>query len=184
MDIEFIIAEAQEHFEKSLTHLKKEFGQIQAGQSNPALLDSIIIDLYGSPAPLKNNASISAPDPQSLAIQPWDKSLIAVIESAIRKSELGLNPINDGTGIIRLNIPPLTEERRRDLVKVVHQKSEEAKVGIRKARQDAIHHIKALEGTSEDIVKNAEENLQEEVTKANKEVESLTKQKETDVMTV
>ena len=184
MEAQLYIEEAKEHFQKSLEHLQREFAQIQAGQANPAMVENLMIDAYGSIAPLKNNASISTPEPQQLTIEPYDKSLLSAIETAIRNSDLGLNPLNDGSGLIRLNIPPLTEERRRELVKVVHTKSEETKVGIRKSRQDQLNHIRALEGVSEDLIKQAEDELQEETNKANKEVDELTKHKEADVMRV
>lgn len=184
MPTQMIILEAQEHFEKALQHLHKEFAQIQAGRANPAMIESLQIEAYGSFSPLKNNANISAPEPQQLAVQAYDRSLLSAIEKAIRNSELGLNPLNDGTGIIRINIPPLTEERRRSLVKIVHAKSEEAKVGIRQGRQDALHQIRGLQGVSEDLIKQAEEELQKAVNDANKEVDEATKAKEADVMKV
>lgn len=179
-----IIQEAKEHFKKSLDHLHREFTQIQAGRANPAMVEHVIVDMYGTPTPLKNCASVSVPEPQQLAIQPWDRSLTSSVEVAIRKSDLGLNPLNDGTGVIRLNIPPLTEDRRRDLVKVVNVKAEEARVGVRQSRQDALHKIRQLKDISEDLIKQTETQLQDEVNNANKEIDELTKQKEADVMKV
>ncbi len=184
MPTQAIIANAKEQFQKAIDHLHKEFGQIQAGQANPAIVENLMILAYGSKSPLKNNASISIPEPQCLAISPYDKSLVSSIEKAIRDSDLGLNPLNDGTGIIRLNIPPLTEDRRRGLVKVVRDKSEEAKVAVRNARHEAQHNIRKLDDISEDIKKDTENKLQEEVNNANKEIDDATKQKETDVMKV
>lgn len=184
MSSDNIINEAKNNFQKSIQHLKQEFAQIQAGQANPALLENIMIDAYGTNSPLKNNAAISAPEPQCIAVQPWDKSLLSAIEKAIREQANGLNPVDDGTGYIRVQIPMLTEERRRELVKVIHQKSEEARVGVRKHRQDALNDIRAMDGISEDLIKQGEEELQEEVKKANAEIEDLTKKKEAETMKV
>lgn len=184
MPTQTLINEAKDHFKKSVDHLHREFSQIQAGRANPAMVEGLMVDAYGSMMPLKNCASVSAPEPHQLAIQPWDRGLLSNIENAIRKSELGLNPLNDGTGVIRLNVPALTEDRRRDLVKVVNAKAEEARVGIRQSRQDALQKIRALKDLSEDLTKKSEEDLQKAVNDANNEVDAVTKQKETDVMKV
>ncbi|MBT4936543.1 ribosome recycling factor [Candidatus Peregrinibacteria bacterium] len=184
MPTQTIIQNAKQQFQKAIDHLHREFSQLQAGQASSAMVENILVEAYGTPSPLKNSANISVPEPQQLSIEPYDKSLLSPIETAIRNSGMGLNPLNDGSGVIRINIPPLTEERRRDLVKVVHAKAEEAHVAIRQARQDSLHSIRKLEDLSEDLIKQAEEELQEEVNNANKEVDNNKKQKEDDVMKV
>jgi ribosome recycling factor len=178
------VLEAKASFEKSLQHLKGEFAQIQAGQANTSLVEGILVPAYGSMSPLKNNASLSIPEPQTISIEPWDKSLLSAIEKAIRDSDLGLTPQNNGSGVLRLHIPPLTEERRKNLVKVVHSKTEEVKVSIRQIRQDALRDIRSLEGVSEDLIKQEEENLQKAVQDINEKIDALSKQKETDIMKV
>lgn len=184
MTTSFIIDIAKENFEKTKKYLHKEFAQIQAGQANPVMIESLAIDAYGNVSPLKNHANISAPEPQQLVIDPYDKSLLSIIETTIRNSNMGFNPLNDGTGVIRINIPPLTEERRRDLVKIVHAKAEEARVSIRKARQDALNDIRKQKDISEDIIKEEEIALQNEVNAINTHIEKDMKQKESDVMKV
>jgi ribosome recycling factor len=139
-----VLANTESHMDQSIEHLQHEFGGIRTGKANPALLDSIKVDYYGQKVPLKQVASIAVPDARLITVQPWDKNVIGDIEKAILASELGLNPQNDGT-IIRLPIPQLTEERRKDLVKVVKRLGEDAKVALRNIRRDANENIKKLE---------------------------------------
>ncbi|HPO05991.1 MAG TPA: ribosome recycling factor [Candidatus Gracilibacteria bacterium] len=179
-----LIQESEAAMKKAVAHLQFEFTQIQAGRANAAMVENLLIEAYGSTSPLKNNAQISIPEPQTIAIQPWDRSLLSQIEKSIRNSSLGVNPVNDGTGVIRINVPALTEDRRRDLVKVVNAKAEEGRVAVRKIRQDFLQDIRAQEGVSEDLIKNEESDLQEVVNKANKEIDEITKQKEADIMKV
>jgi ribosome recycling factor len=183
METKQIITEANQEFEKAINFLKQEFSSIQAGKASPSMLENIKVSAYGDFSPLKNLASINTPELQSLTVEVWDKSLISSVEKAIRESNLDLNPLNDGS-IIRINLPPLTEERRKQLVKVVNQKEEEAKITVRQIRQDFLQQIKKLENISEDLIKNLEEELQEKVQETNKNIEDLRKNKEKDIMTI
>lgn len=177
---------AVQEFERAITHLKEEFSRLQVGRANPSLVEHILVDAYGSMQPLKNMANISVPEPKTLQIQPWDKSVMSAIEKAIQASDLGLNPVNNGVCIM-LNIPPLTEERRRDLAKVVHTLSEEARISIRNARQDAHSKFKSMfhdKKITEDDVRFAEKKLQEKVDEFNEMVGHLAKDKEEAIMKV
>ncbi len=153
---------AEESMKSSIIHLEKELHKIRAGKANPAMLDGISIENYGSKMPLSQVANISTPDPRTLVIQPWDKSSLVLIEKEITNSNLGLNPMNDGT-IIRLNIPVLTEERRFGLIKQSKAEAEEAKVAIRNIRRDANQDAQQLEkdGLSEDLSKKLSDTIQE-----------------------
>jgi ribosome recycling factor len=144
MVLEELYRKTEEHMKKTLEMLTQELGGIRTGKASPALLDSLRVNYYGSMVPVKQIANVSVPDPRLITIQPWDRALVAEIEKAIRTSELGLNPQNDG-GVIRLPIPPLTEERRKDLVKVVKRIGEDSKVAVRNVRRDANEKIKKLE---------------------------------------
>lgn len=148
MSLESIINEAKNKMLQSIEVLKKDFSTMRTSRATPSLLSRIMVLQYGQEVPLQHVASVSAPDPKSLVIQPWDKSVLSDIEKAIQKSDLGLNPQNDGN-LIRLPIPPLTEERRNDLVKNAKKKAEEYKVALRNVRRDANEELKALEKKSE-----------------------------------
>jgi len=141
--IDELLADARERMGKSVDATQGEFNSVRTGRASPSLLDRIQVDYYGSPTPLKQLATIHAPEAQMLTVQPFDKSSIKNIEKAIRDSDLGLNPSNDGN-LIRLSIPPLTEERRRELVKVVHRLAEEGRVKIRNVRRDVMHDLREL----------------------------------------
>lgn len=177
---------AVKDFEKAYTHLKSEFAKLQIGRASAALVEGILVDSYGSAQPMKSVANISIPDAKTINIQPWDRSMIAAIEKAIRDANVGLNPNNNGAMVI-LNIPPLTEERRKDLAKVVGKLAEEAKIGVRTARQ-AVHnkfkHMKDEGEITEDDLRLGEKKLQERVDEYNKKIEESAKQKEQDIMTV
>lgn len=180
------IAAAQNEFQKTLTHLKSEFGRLQIGRASPALVEDLKVEAYGGFQPLKSLASVSVPDPKTLQIQPWDRNLLGAIERAIQTANLGLNPINDGR-VLRLPMPPLTEERRKELAKVVHQMAENAKIAVRNARGTAHSAFKTMEEgkeISEDERRLAEKHLQEKVDAANREIEEMAKKKETEVMTI
>ena len=178
-----LINEAKDKIQKALEHLHQEYAQLQAGRAHPSIVENINVDAYSAMQPIKSLANISTPESQQITIEPWDKSLLSNIETAIRKSELGLNPLNDGSGIIRITLPQLTEERRRDLVKVVNEKAENEKVTVRQIRQDAIQKIRNSD-LSEDQVKNAEIDIQEIVNDANKDIDNSKKSKEESIMTV
>lgn len=173
-------------FDKAIAHLNHEFSRLQVGQANPALVDSLMVEAYGQMQPLKNLASISVPEPRTLQIQPWDRGMLGAVEKAIQKSDLNLSPVNNGAAVL-LNIPPLTEERRRDLVKVVHRLAEEARISIRAVRQTAHTKFKTLSQNkeiTEDDVKGAEKRLQEKVDEYNDKVAELAKMKEQVIMKV
>lgn len=178
--------EAEEKMSKTISVYKEELQSIRAGRANPALLDRISVDYYGQITPLKQVGSITAPEPRLLVIQPWDSKLIPIIEKEILKSDLGLNPSNDGK-LIRLVIPQLTEERRKDLVKLVKKNGENAKVAIRNTRRDVIDKIKKLEKNkeiSEDERKLAEDDVQKITDKFIEEVDNVTKKKEEELMEI
>jgi len=184
-DIDLIIEVAEEHMAKSIEHLERELSKIRAGKANPKILDGILVDYYGAMTPLNQVSSISTPDPRTIAIQPWEKAMIGPIEKAIMTANLGLNPDNNGE-TIRINIPPLTEERRKDLVKQVKKEGEDARVGIRSARRQSIEELKKLknDGLSEDLEKDAEEEVQKLTDKYTKAVNDILTTKEDDIMTV
>ncbi|MBO8162488.1 MAG: ribosome recycling factor [Brevibacillus sp.] len=181
-----ILKDMEERMSKAVATLKKDLAALRAGRANPALLDKVTVDYYGTPTPINQLANISAPEARLLTIQPWDKSALKDIERAIQQSDLGLTPSNDGS-IIRIAIPPLTEERRRELVKVAGKDGEEAKVAIRNIRRDANEEIKKLEkaGTiSEDESRRHQETIQKTTDKFIGEVDKLVKEKEKEIMEV
>lgn len=177
---------AKDEFAKSIDHLKAEYAKLQIGRASSALIEDVKVEAYGTQQPLKGCASISVPDPKTIQIQPWDKGILNQIEAAIQNAGLNLNPVNDGN-FVRINIPPLTEERRAELSKHVHKLAEDARISVRTARQTAHETFKKLEQDkeiSEDDMHHANKQLQDEVDKANKEIEELAKAKESDIMTV
>lgn len=185
MSITELITETEERMKKAGTNLVREFQTIRTGRANPALLDHVHVDYYGSPTPLKSLANIGVADGHSLVIQPYDKTSLKAIEQAIHKSDLGLTPNNDGS-LIRINIPPLTEERRKELAKIVRKFAEESRVAVRNIRRDSADDLKKLKGsnTSEDEIKRQEENLQKVTDKYIKEIDRLTHEKEAEIMEV
>ena len=177
---------AKAKMENALAYLHEEYGKLHTGRANAALVEGLKVDVYGSTMPLKGLASISIPESNQIAIQPWNKDHLVGIEKAIKESTLGLNPQNDGI-YIRLILPPLTEERRKELVKLVHKYGEDARVSIRNARHEALKKMEAMEKEgeiSEDELRGKEKVLQEIVDKYNKQVEDDAKHKEQDIMTV
>ena len=176
----------QQQMEKTIEALKHEFSTIRAGRANAQMLDKIRVDYYGTPTPINQVGSISVPEPRTLMINPWDKSAMKDIETAIRNSDLGLNPTNDGE-VIRLNVPALTEERRKELCKQAKKASEEFKVRLRNERRDANDKLKKLEKEgeiTEDDLKKAQDNVQKMTDKYTKEVDVLLEVKEKDIMAV
>ena len=160
-EIEFILDSTKESIVGSIAHLEKEFLNIRAGKASPQMLGSVFVDYYGSQTPLTQVSNVNIPDARTITIQPYEKSLLQPIEKAIMVANIGFNPMNNGDMII-INVPALTEERRRDLVKQAKAESEDAKISIRNARKDANTEIKKLEkeGTSEDVCKTAEDDIQ------------------------
>lgn len=178
------IRDAEETMKKAVANLMKEFQTIRTGRANPALLDRVEVDYYGTPTQLKGLANISTPDGRSLMIQPYDKSGLKDIETAIHKSGLGLTPNSDGT-VIRITIPQLTEERRKEMTKTVKKFGEEAKVAVRNIRRDSADSIKKMKGElSEDDIKRQEEALQKVTDKYVKEIDKHVHDKEVDIMEV
>ncbi|MCX7728173.1 MAG: ribosome recycling factor [Bacteroidia bacterium] len=161
MDEKTILDTAKNQMTKAIQHLETELSKIRAGKANPAMLDNVSVEYYGSKVPISQTASINTLDARTLVIQPWEKNMLTPIEKAIQAANLGFNPQNDGT-IIRISIPPLTEERRKELVKLSKQAVEESKVAIRNIRKEAMEHAKKLqkEGVPEDSVKALEQKIQ------------------------
>ena len=175
----------EDKMEKSYDALLNEFSSIRAGRANPHVLDKLKVDYYGAPTPLQQVANISVPEPRMIQIQPWEKSMLKVIEKAIMVSDLGINPTNDGTGV-RLIFPELTEERRKELVKDVKKKGEAAKVAIRNIRRDGNDAFKKLKGSdvSEDEIKNLEDELQKITDKYIEKIDKMVEAKSKEIMTV
>ena len=184
-EAQFILEEAEEHMEKAILHLEHEFTKIRAGKASPQMLHGVKVDYYGVPTPIEQTSNINTPDARQIIIQPFDKSTIHEIEKAIINANLGFNPSNEGE-IIRINVPPLTEERRLSLVKQAKHAAEESKVGIRNARHKANNEAKQLEkeGLAEDEVKRLTEEIQKLTDKYTKKVDELLEIKEKDIMTV
>ena len=185
IDVKLTLAEAEEKMEEAVMYLDEALAHIRAGKANVKILDGIRVDSYGSLVPLNNVASVNTPDARTIAIKPWDKSMFRAIEKAIMDSDVGITPDNNGE-IIRLTIPPLTEERRKQLVKQCGKESEQAKVSIRNARRDTNDKLKKAvkDGLSEDLEKDAEGDLQKMHDKYIKKVEELLANKEKEIMTV
>ncbi len=184
-EVDFILESCVENMSAAIRHLEKELVHIRAGKASPAMLEGIQVEYYGSMTPLNQVSNVSTPDARTIAVQPWEKNMIPVIEKSIMAANLGLNPENNGE-IIRINIPVLTEERRKQLVKQVHQEGENAKVSIRTARKDANDDLKKLlkDGLSEDVEKDAEAEVQKMTDNYGKKVDTLVEAKEKDIMTI
>ena len=181
-EMSLIISIAKEKMEQAIEHLEKEFLNIRAGKANPVMLSGVKVDYYGTLTPLNQVATVNAPDARTLSIQPWEKSMIAEIEKAILNANLGFNPMNNGESLI-INIPVLTEERRRDLAKLAKSESENAKVSIRNARKDANSEIKKTDA-SEDVQSNLEIDIQELTDSFITKVNSIFNIKEKEILTV
>jgi len=179
------VSDARALMDKAIDHAEGELQKIRAGKANPSMLDDIVVDYYGSPTPLNQVGSVNTPDARTIVIQPWEKSLLSAIEKAIMEANLGVNPQNDGV-IIRINVPPLTEERRRDLVKKAKAEAETGKIAIRNIRKDANEKIRRLksEGVSEDEMKVGEHEVQKLTDSYIQKVDQLSDAKEKDIMTV
>jgi ribosome recycling factor len=181
-----LLTESEQHMEKSLEVLRRELSNIRTGRANPAIIEHLSVDYYGAPTPLLQLASISAPDSRQLIVQPYDRTAIGNIEKAIRQSDLGFNPTNEGT-LIRISIPVLTEERRRDLVKLVHKRTEESKIAVRNVRRDSMDTLRKMRKNkeiSEDEEDVAEEELQKLTDRFIREAEGIGNAKEREMMEV
>lgn len=181
--IQQISKDARTGMEKALESSKRELGSIRSGKASPTMLDTVKVEAYGSTVPLSQVASVSAPEPRMLMVTPWDKGLTTAIEKALRESELGLNP-QAQSGTIRVPLPALNEERRKELVKVLHKLTEEGRVAIRHSRTDARDKLKKLEKVSEDDVKHAEKDLQKLHDEYIGKIDALLKAKEAEIMEV
>ncbi len=182
-ELDLIIAEAKEQMQKTLEHLDNAFGKLRAGKASPAMLSTVKIDYYGSITPLSQVANINTPDAMTISVQPWERNLIGEIEKAIINSNLGFAPSNNGDMII-INIPPLTEERRKELSKMAKAEAEHAKVSIRNARKDANNNLKSVKDASEDVVKGYENDVQELTDKYIKNIDEAFAKKEAEIMKV
>jgi ribosome recycling factor len=184
-ELELIIEEARERMQKALEHLEHELARLRAGRATPALLDGITVDYYGVNSPLTQVSNINTPDPKSILIQPWEKTMLGPIEKAIMAANIGLVPVNNGE-VIRINVPALTEERRHQLVKQVRNEGETAKISIRNSRKWANDELKRMlkEGLPEDSEKDAVENVQEMTNDYSQKVDKVMAHKEKDIMTV
>ncbi|MBQ9859924.1 MAG: ribosome recycling factor [Clostridia bacterium] len=181
-----IFATAETKMNKSLNNLSQEFAAIRAGRANPAVLDRLSVDYYGSPTPINQVAAVSVPEPRCLLITPWDKSTLGLIEKAILTSDIGINPQNDGNGL-RLIFPPMTEERRRDLTKDIGKMAEECKVAVRSIRRDAMDKLKDMKKKSEiteDDLKNAEKKMQDLTDRFTKEADKMAESKQKEIMEI
>ncbi|MEO2052493.1 ribosome recycling factor [Flagellimonas beolgyonensis] len=181
-EVKFVLDSAKESMDASISHLEKAFIKIRAGKASPIMLSSVMVEYYGSQTPLSQVSNINTPDARTISVQPWEKNLMGEIETAIMNANLGFNPMNNGEMII-INVPPLTEERRVQLVKQAKAEAEDAKVSIRSARQEANKELKALE-ISEDLLKNAEVDVQELTNTYSKKVDSILAVKEAEIMKV
>ena len=184
-EIQLIIDSAEEAMQNSLNHLEEELLKVRAGKANPAMLEGVMVEYYGSMTKLTQVANVNTPDAKTIRVQPWEKNMLDPIEKAITYANLGLNPQNNGE-VIMIAVPPLTEERRRDLVKRTKAEAEDARVSIRNARKDANDEIKKLQkdGLSEDLAKNAEAEVQKLTDAFNKKVDAELERKEKDIMTI
>ncbi len=181
-----VIKNTDEKMDKSVSHLETEFAEIRAGRANPAVLDKIRIDYYGSPTPVNQVAAVSVTEARTLTIQPWDTTLLKAIEKAIQTSDIGINPQNDGK-IIRMMFPPLTEDRRKEIVKDIAKMGEDAKVAVRAARRDAMDKLKSMKKKSEiteDDQKHGEKKIQDITDKHIKSIDSMTEKKQKQIMEI
>lgn len=184
--MEAIFSKTKEKMEKCLNSLERDYKAVRAGRANPAILDRVTVDYYGTPTPINQMAAISVPEPRMLMIQPWDASTLKEIEKAINTAEIGINPSND-VKVIRLVFPPLTEERRKELVKDIAKRAEEAKVAIRNVRRDAMDDLKKLKKNNEiteDDQKTGEKKLQDITDSYVKEAEEMEKKKEQEILSI
>lgn len=182
-DLKFILDTTKEAMDAALKHLEKQLVNIRAGKASPAMLGSVMVDYYGSQTPLSQVANVNTPDGRTITVQPWEKSMLQEIERSIMVANLGFNPMNNGESII-INVPPLTEERRKTLAKQAKGEAEDAKVGIRNARKEANNDIKKLDDVSEDLQKNAEIDVQEMTDNYVKKIDDIFENKEKEIMTV
>lgn len=181
-EVKIILESARENMGNAIKHLEKKLVNIRAGKASPAMVSGVMVEYYGNPTPLHQVANVNTPDGMTISIQPWEKSLIPDIEKAIMVANLGFNPMNNGENII-INVPPLTEERRRELVKQAKAEAEESKVGVRNDRKMAMTDIKEMDA-SEDLKSNLEIDIQELTDQHIKKIDAILAKKEEEIMTV
>ena len=182
-EIEFILNSTKEAMDKALIHLEKQFVNIRAGKASPSMLRSITVEYYGTQTPLAQVANVNTPDGRTITVQPWEKSMLQDIEQAIMAANLGFNPMNNGESVI-INVPPLTEERRKELAKQAKSEAEDAKISIRGSRKEANNELKKLDTISEDLKKNTETDIQEMTDGYIKKADALFNTKENEILTV
>ncbi len=182
-ELQFILDSTKEAMINAIKHLEKQLLNIRAGKASPSMLGSVMVDYYGSQTPLSQVANVNTPDGRTITVAPWEKNMLQEIERAIMIANIGFNPMNNGETII-INVPPLTEERRRNLAKQAKSESEDAKIGIRNARKDANNDLKKLSEISEDLQKNAEFDIQEMTDSYVKKIDNIFHLKEKEIMTV
>jgi ribosome recycling factor len=182
-EVQFILDTAKEAMDNAIKHLEKQLVNIRAGKASPAMLGSVMVDYYGSQTPLHQVANVNTPDGRTITVQPWEKNMLQEIERGIMLANLGFNPMNNGESVI-INVPPLTEERRRNLAKQAKAEAEDAKIGVRSARKDANNEIKKSDDISEDLKKNAEIDIQNMTDKYVRKIDEILEVKEKEIMTV
>lgn len=182
-DVKFILDTAKEAMDNAIKHLEKQLINIRAGKASPSMLGSVMVDYYGSQTPLSQVANVNTPDGRTITVQPWEKSMLQEIERGIAYANLGFNPMNNGETII-INVPPLTEERRKDLAKQAKAEAEDAKISVRTARKDAMNDVKKNDDISEDLQKNAEIDIQQMTDDYVKKIDDTFDNKEKEIMTV
>lgn len=184
-ELDLVFEATKDDMDKAIGHMEKALVKIRAGRANPSMLTGVMVDYYGSPTPLSQVSNVNTPDARTISIQPWEKGIIPDIEKAILNAGLGFNPMNNGESVI-ISVPPLTEERRRDLAKLAKVESENAKVGVRAARKSAMDELKKLgnDGLSEDLQKDSENDIQKMTDEYIAKCDSLYAKKEQDIMTV
>ena len=184
-EIDFLFDATKDDMDRALSHMEKALVKIRAGRANPSMLQGVMVEYYGSPTPLQQVSNVNTPDARTISIQPWEKTLIPEIEKAILNAGLGFNPMNNGESVI-ISVPPLTEERRRDLAKLAKAESESAKVGVRAARKSAMDELKKLgnDGLSEDLQKDYENDIQKMTDDYIAKCDAMYAKKEQDIMTV
>lgn len=181
-EVKFILDTTKEEMDNAILHLEKQLVNIRAGKASPSMLGSVMVDYYGSQTPLNQVSNVNTPDGRTISVQPWEKNMLQEIERAIMAANLGFNPMNNGESII-INVPALTEERRIELSKQAKAEAEDAKVGVRNHRKEALHELKKLD-ISEDLLSNAEIDVQELTDKYSKRIEDILAVKENEIMTV
>lgn len=182
-ETQFVIDSVKEQMDKAIAYLEQELAKVRTGRATPSMLDGVRVDYYGAMTPLNQVANINTPDARTLMIQPWEKSMLEPIQKAIQAANLGLNPGNNGTAVI-INVPPLTEERRKDLVKKAKAESENAKISIRTARKEGNEDIRKIKSLTQDEVKSAEEKIQQLTDLYIAKVDKHLEQKEKEILTI